>query len=221
MHPGRPRRVLPTEGRASPAARRITARRQESDHANLASAVVLGAEDLLLWLQATDRKVWEPDTVAASDGSLRQEVILTFPKPKGASQVNLIANAATGLWGSFMIKKMVELHGRDTANWLTSLDGDAAALKNIHAWGEREGTYRLPIEVEEPSGWVVRGALPNGGPMLAEDRVIPMDVSRATGTQLRIRMRPPVGYWESRNRSLRTRPAEDSPRWSTSRKNGD
>lgn len=38
--------------------------------------------DLLLWLQATDRKVWEPDTVAAPDGSLRQEVILTFPKPK-------------------------------------------------------------------------------------------------------------------------------------------
>jgi hypothetical protein len=152
-------------------------------------------KDLLLWLRDTDRKVWEPDTVAAPDGNLRQEVILTFPKPKNATQVNLIANAATGLWGSYMIKRMVELHGRDTAAWLTSLDGNPAALKSIHAWGEREGTYRLPIEVEEPSGWVVRGALPNGGPMLAEDRVIPMDVSHVTGTQLRIRMRPPVGYW--------------------------
>jgi len=152
-------------------------------------------KDLRQWLEATDRKVWEPDTIAAPDGNLRQEVILTFPKPKSARQVNLIANAATGLWGSFMIKKMVELHGRDTPSWLTSLDGNPAGLKNIHAWGEREGTYRLPIEVEESSGWVVRGALPNGGPMLAEDRVIPMDVSHATGTQLRIRMRPPVGYW--------------------------
>jgi hypothetical protein len=151
--------------------------------------------DLLLWLQATDRKIWEPDTVAGPDGSLRQEVVLTFPKPEGATQVNLIANAATGLWGSYMIKRMVELHGRDSAAWLSSLDKDPAGVQAIHAWGEREGTYRLPIEVEEPSGWVVRGALPNGGPLLAEDRVIPMDVSHVRGTQLHIRLRPPVGYW--------------------------
>jgi hypothetical protein len=151
--------------------------------------------DLLLWLQATDRKIWEPDTVAAPDGNLRQEVVLTFPKPESATQVNLIANAATGLWGSYMIKRMVELHGRDTAAWLASLDRNPAGVQAIHAWGEREGTYRLPIEVEEDSGWVTRGALPNGGPLLAEDRAIPLDVSHVRGTQLRIRLRPPVGYW--------------------------
>jgi len=151
--------------------------------------------DLLLWLQATDRKIWEPDAVAGPDGSLRQEVVLTFPKPADAIQVNLIANAATGLWGSYMIKRMVELHGRDSAAWLASLDKDPAGLQAIHAWGEREGTYRLPIEVEEATGWVVRGALPNGGPLLAEDRAIPLDVSHVRGTQLRIRLRPPVGYW--------------------------
>jgi hypothetical protein len=151
--------------------------------------------DLLLWLEAKDRKIWEPDTVAGANGSLREEVVLTFPKPQGATQVNLIANAATGLWGSYMIKKMVELHGRDTAAWLASLDKDPAGLQAIHAWGEREGTYRLPIEVEEATGWVVRGALPNGGPLLAEDRAIPLDISHVRGTQLRIRMQPPVGYW--------------------------
>jgi hypothetical protein len=151
--------------------------------------------DLLPWLQATDRKIWEPDAVSAPDGSLRQEVILTFPKPAGAAQMTLIANAATGLWGSYMIKRMVELHGRDSAAWLASLDHDPAAVQAIHAWGEREGTYRLPIEVEEATGWVVRGALPNGGPLLAEDRAIPLDISRVRGTQLRLRLRPPVGFW--------------------------
>jgi hypothetical protein len=151
--------------------------------------------DLLLWLQATDRRIWEPDAIAGPDNSLRQEVILTFPKPEGATQVNLIANVATGLWGSYMIKKMVELHGRETAAWLVSLDKDPAGLQAIHAWGEREGTYRLPIEVEEATGWVVRGALPNGGPLLAEDRAIPLDISHASGAHLRIRLRPPVGYW--------------------------
>jgi hypothetical protein len=37
--------------------------------------------------------------------------------------------------------------------------------------------------------------LPNGGPLLAEDRAIALDVSHVRGTQLRIRLRPPVGYW--------------------------
>ena len=151
--------------------------------------------DLLPWLRATDRKIWEPEAVAGPNGNLRQEVVLTFKKPAGARQVNLIANAATGLWGSYMIKKMVELHGRETAAWLASLDKNPAAVEAIHAWGEREGTYRLPIEVEEPQGWVVRGTLPNGGPLLAEDRVIALDVSGVRGTELRLRLRPPGGYW--------------------------
>src|SRR5258705_7681723 len=56
--------------------------------------------DLWSWLAATDRKIWEPDAIAGPDGSLRQEVVLTFPKPEGAATANLIANAATGLWGS-------------------------------------------------------------------------------------------------------------------------
>jgi hypothetical protein len=144
--------------------------------------------DLLLWLQATDRKIWEPDTVPGPDGSLHQEVVLTFPKPEDATEGTLIANAATGLWGSYMIKRMVELHGRDTSAWLESVDKDPATVQAIHAWGEREGTYRLPIEVDEATGWVVRGALPNGGPLLAEDRAIALDVSHVRGTQLRIRL---------------------------------
>jgi hypothetical protein len=161
----------------------------------LTGAVDRDGYDLARWLKATDRLIWEPDTVAATDGSLRQEVVLTFPKPEGATHANLIANVATGIWGSYMIKKMVELHGRDAAAWLATLDQNPGGVEAIHAWGEREGTYRLPIEIKEASGWVVRGALPNGGPLLAEDRAISLDVSQAAGTELQIRLLPPVGFW--------------------------
>jgi hypothetical protein len=151
--------------------------------------------DLLPWLQFTDRKIWEPDAVAGPDSSLRQEVILSFQKPEGVKQANLIANAATGLWGSYMIKRMVELRGREAASWLSSLDQDRASVAALEAWGAREETYRLRVEVEEPTGWELRGTLPPGGPLLAEDRVIALDVSHVRGTQLRIRLRPPVGFW--------------------------
>jgi hypothetical protein len=161
----------------------------------LSAASDLDGHDLLPWLKSTDRKIWEPDAVPGPGGRLRQEIILTFPKPEGATQANLIANAATGLWGSYMIKKMVELHGREAAGWLVSLDNDRASVKALEDWGAREETYRLRIEVEEPTGWELRGTLPPGGPLLAEDRVIPLDVSRVRSSQLRIRLRPPVGFW--------------------------
>ncbi len=162
---------------------------------SLSAARDRDGNDILPWLTATDRKIWEPDAAASPDGSLTQEVILTFPKPEGASRANLIANAATGLWGSYMIKQMAELHGRDTETWLASLDGNPQATAALHAWGERERVYRLPIEVEEPGGWQLRGTLPSGGPLLAEDRAISLDISHVQGNQVRLRMRPPVGFW--------------------------
>jgi hypothetical protein len=165
------------------------------DVQKLRAARDLYGNDLLPWLQSTDRKIWEPDAVAGPNGNLRQEVILTFPKPEGVKQANLIANAATGLWGSYMIKRMVELRGREAVSWLSSLDHDRTSVAALEAWGAREETYRLRVEVEEPTGWELRGTLPPGGPLLAEDRVIPLDVSRVPGNQLRIRLRPPVGFW--------------------------
>lgn len=151
--------------------------------------------DILDWLTATDKKIWEPRCVPGADGSLRQEVVLTFPKPAGATQVTLIANAATGMWGSYMIKKMTELRGSETRGFLQAIDDDPAVVQAVHAWGEREETYRLRVEVQEPDGWHVRGSIPGGGPYLAEDRAIALDVSRVVGNDIRLRLRPPVGFW--------------------------
>jgi hypothetical protein len=49
--------------------------------------------------------------------------------------------------------------------------------------------------VEEPAGWQLRGVLEGGGPFIAEERVLPLDLSRVVGDSVRIRMRPPVGFW--------------------------
>jgi hypothetical protein len=42
---------------------------------------------------------------------------------------------------------------------------------------------------------VVRGLLPGGGPFIAEDRVVVLDVSGVTGDRLRVRVRPTAGFW--------------------------
>ena len=151
--------------------------------------------DLLRWLTATDRLIWEPAAMPASDGALRDEITLTFPKPEGARNARLVVNAATGLWGSYMIKKMVELRGREASAWLESLKPDSTELNALHTWIAREDIYRLNVDVEEPDGWHTRGSVPPGGPFIAEDRVVSIDTSYVRGDKLRIRLRPPSGFW--------------------------
>lgn len=159
------------------------------------SARDAAGHDLLPWLRATDRLIWEPPAVPDASGSLQGDIIMSFPKPAGATQVKLIANAATGLWGSYMIKRMVELRGRDVGAWYTAIDESQAARDALFAWEVREELYALKIYVEEPTGWQVRGILPGTGPFISKDRIVPLDVSRVKGDQLRIRIHPPAGFW--------------------------
>jgi hypothetical protein len=151
--------------------------------------------DLLPWLEAADRRIWEPLPDWAADGGLRDEIVLTFPKPPEAKRAKLLARVATGLWGSHMIRAMLELRGRSVGAWYAAIDAHRAAADALLAWNLREELYLMKVQVEEPSGWQVRGILPGGGPFIAEDRVVPLDVSGVRGDQLRIRIRPPAGFW--------------------------
>ena len=159
------------------------------------SAQDAAGHDLLPWLRATDRLIWEPPAVPDANGSLQSDIVMTFPKPAGATQVKLVANAATGLWGSYMIKKMVELRGRDVGLWYASMDQSQAARDALFAWEVREQLFALKIDVEEPTGWEVRGILPGTGPFISKDRIVLLDVSHVQGNQLRIRIQPPAGFW--------------------------
>jgi hypothetical protein len=163
-------------------------------HAPLSARDAAG-HDLLPWLRATDRLIWEPSAVPDANGNLQSDIVMTFPKPTGVTQVKLVANAATGLWGSYMIKKMVELRGRDVGAWYTLMDESQAARDALFAWEVREELYALKIYVEEPTGWEVRGILPGTGPFISKHRIVPLDVSRVQGDQLRIRIHPPAGFW--------------------------
>jgi hypothetical protein len=107
----------------------------------------------------------------------------------------LITNVATGIWGSHMIRAMLELRGREVGAWYARVDGGTHSRDSLLAWDLREELYHLRIEVQEPDGWRTRGVLPGGGPFISEDRVLPLDLSRVEGDSVRLRIRPPRGFW--------------------------
>jgi hypothetical protein len=151
--------------------------------------------DLLTWLQSTDRVIYEPLAVADSGGGMRDEIVLTFPKPQGADRARLVSNVATGIWGSHMIRAMLQLRGREVNAWYVRIDGGQHSRDSLLAWDLREELYHLRIDVREPDGWQTRGVLPGGGPFIAEDRVVPLDLSKVEGDSVRLRVRAPRGFW--------------------------
>ena len=151
--------------------------------------------DITAWLDTADRLIWEPEVKLASDGTVREELTLTFAKPAGAQTAGFIANAATSLWGSYMIKRLALLRGGSASLWLASLGNHPLEIASLAAWYQRDELYNLKIDVDEESGWTTRGTLMGGGPFISEDRVVPLNISKARGDRLRIRLRPPLGFW--------------------------
>lgn len=69
-----------------------------------ASARDQDGRNLVRWLRASDELIWEPAPPMDATSAVRQEIVLTFPKPRDAKRAQLVARAGTGLWGSHMIR---------------------------------------------------------------------------------------------------------------------
>jgi hypothetical protein len=151
--------------------------------------------DILRWLEAQDRLIWEPDAVADTSGSIRDEITMTFRKPKDGKTVKLVTNVATGRWGAFMIKESLLAHGRDLNAWYQLIDTSPKDREALLAWNRREELYELKVYVKEATGWEPRGIIPGGGPEVAQSRVVLLDASHAQGDALQIQVRPPAGFW--------------------------
>ncbi len=151
--------------------------------------------DLVPWLRATDQLIWEPMPPANTAGPVRQEIVLTFPKPQGAKRAKLVARVGTGLWGSHMIRELLAMRGSSLNEFYATVDSSRQAYNSLLMWNVREELYVMKLDVEAAGGWRTRGLLPGGGPYITENRVVPLDISGVAGDSLRIRIRPPSGFW--------------------------
>ena len=151
--------------------------------------------DLTGWLRSSDNLIWEPLPAADPAGRVREEIVLTFPKPRGATHARLVTRVSTGMWGSHMIRELLALRGSAVRDWYAAIDGSRAAQDSLRMWNLQEELYVLKLDVDESGSWQPRALVPGGGPFIAETRVVPLDVSRAAGDSLRLRIRPPSGFW--------------------------
>ncbi len=158
------------------------------------TAVDGDGRDLIRWLERTDGVIWEPMPAPPGEAQL-DDIVLTFDRPQDTETAYLLANVATGLWGSHMKREFLLLLGPSLDDWFASVDRDPVVNRQLGTWASTQQLYWLSIMVEEATGWEERGRIIGGGPFIAEDRVVPVDVSRAAGPELRLRLRPTRGFW--------------------------
>ena len=146
----------------------------------------------------TDGKFWKPcyETMEAEKAEdLRDELTLEFPKPEGARTVKLVANAWTTFWGSQVARSFLELYGRSVGDFLQSVNSFGPEYRWILNWFMTEELYLLKVQVETASGWKAKSMIYGGGPFVAKDKAYLLDISDVPGDTLKIRLRPPEGFW--------------------------
>lgn len=161
-------------------------------------AVDEDGKDLMKFVKEQDGIAWQthlPTDTSFQGQNLRHRLIFRFPKPPDAKTVKLVVNAGTGLWGSNITRKMLQLRGNRVDAWYEDVDKGGPELMKLIQFVEREELYVLKIHVKEGQSWVQRGFISGGGPLINEDRIIPLDVSNVPGDTLTIRLNPPMGFW--------------------------
>ncbi|KPL19637.1 MAG: hypothetical protein AMJ92_02510 [candidate division Zixibacteria bacterium SM23_81] len=155
-------------------------------------------EDLQQWLSEKDLLFWESDVLSkdpANPADLRDTLFLTFPKPANADKAKLVVHGCTTLWGSQMLRRMTEIRGDQLENWYAGLN-NAAQKEMLNAWNKREQIYKLQVYIWAANTWAHRGEIMGGGPFIAEERVVPLDLADIEGDTLKIRVSPPTGFWQ-------------------------
>jgi len=155
--------------------------------------------NLNLFLNTNDGVAWQtnlPKFAGPRINFQRHEIILEFPRPAGVKRANLIVNAGTALWGSNMMHEMLQLRGDRVDDWYRAIDANGPDLMELYYFIDREELYILKIQIKNGDQWVEQGFISGGGPLVTEDRVIPLDLSEISGDKLILRLEPPPGFWQ-------------------------
>jgi hypothetical protein len=150
---------------------------------------VVGTNDWKFWLSRT------ADLRGDTIGPTKEELIFEFPKPEGTKAARLIFNGCATLWGSQMIKRLLDLRGNSVQEWYDDADSGGPSLMKTRMMTIREELFRLHIRVETTRGWTSKGLIQGGGPLISESRLYSFDISDVPGDTLRIKLTPAATFW--------------------------
>ena len=153
-------------------------------------------EEITRLLAARDGDSWISNPLGRdpqSVESVRDTLVLEFPRPPRASAVTLAFRVQSTPWVSTLLRRVLALHGRLMPAWSARLEGDAAGRAEFLAALRREG---LPaVSVWNGQGWQIVGSLVNLGPAAPREQALAVDIGSIPGDVLRVRLESSAGTW--------------------------
>jgi hypothetical protein len=154
--------------------------------------------DITKFLNLRDGMAWQTQMSIAEltqSTDTRHHLTLEFSKPKDARRARLIVNAGTAIWGSNMIREMLQRRGSNVEEWYQAVNQRGLKAVELLSFNLREEMYLMKLYVQKDSTFVERSLVFGGGPFVAEDRVIELDVSDIPADKLVFKLNPPKGFW--------------------------
>jgi hypothetical protein len=156
-------------------------------------------KDVSMFFKEKDNVKWQtqmPYDTSFRGGVERHNLKFRFPKPEGAKNALLFANCGTALWGSYMIKAMLQLRGNKVDEWYKNVNSGGIEMMKLYQFMEREELYTLKVNLLEGDKYKAKTYIPAGGPLLDEDKIIRLPLDNVAGDFVDIILNPPAGYWK-------------------------
>lgn len=143
----------------------------------------------------------------AADGSApgvplpRDEITLSFPRPKGARQAKLVVSAANSDWRALFAREVKARTASQTPPSAGSGDAKSAkpgaknkVRKQLSGYEEWEYS-RVRVRLLTAFGWQTGQAIFAGGPLPAADMIYNLYLDDVGADKVWLKLTPPAGYW--------------------------
>ncbi|MBU8934743.1 MAG: hypothetical protein KOO62_12160 [candidate division Zixibacteria bacterium] len=154
--------------------------------------------DILPFVINNDQSAWQTRLIEQelnANHDTRHHLTFEFEKPENATSARIIVNAGTAIWGSNMIREMLQMRGDGVDRWYEAVNNWEPEIIELAHFNLREEMYLLKLHLEKGEEVIQRGMIFGGGPYVSEDRVIEIDVSDIPGNNLNLKMHPPKSFW--------------------------
>ncbi len=162
------------------------------------SAIDEKGQNLLKVVSKDDNLYWQtklPVDSSRISTTYRHQLTFKFPRPENKTSAKLIVNVGITLWGSRMIREMLQLYGNFIDEYYKKIDEQKYDYQQMMNFIESEELYRLKYYTNNGADWKLQGFINGGGPLISETRIYDLDLSNMVGDTLSIRLNPPYGFW--------------------------